>query len=85
MEHVQNIVKVLNECWRVLKPSGRFGVAVPRFPHPRSVADPTHIRFFVPESFDYFCVPGKLSGLKHTFTRESVQVSDWEIVCKMRK
>ena len=54
LEHIGNIKHVMNECHRVLKPGGQLMVEVPRFPHEDSVKDPTHVRFFVPETFKYF-------------------------------
>lgn len=47
-------IDVMNEAWRVLVPGGRFEIRVPRFPTWESVADPTHVSYWVPESFGYF-------------------------------
>lgn len=54
LEHLKDIRHAMNECHRVLKKDGVFYVEVPRFPHNDSVKDPTHVRFFVPETFKYF-------------------------------
>lgn len=53
LEHIVNLKHVLNECHRVLKSDGELYIEVPRFPHEDSVKDPTHVRFFVPETFKY--------------------------------
>jgi len=47
-------IDVFNEAHRVLTAGGVFHIIVPRFPHWTAVADPTHVSFFVRESFDYF-------------------------------
>ncbi len=51
LEHIQNFVALMKEIWRVLKPDGILYIRVPEFGCAAAVADPTHVRFFVPESF----------------------------------
>lgn len=51
LEHIANTVFVMNECWRVLKPGGRFSIKIPRFPHENSVSDPIHKSWWVPDTF----------------------------------
>src|SRR5574343_1416453 len=36
------IIFIMNECWRVLVWGGIMEIIVPRFPHSNSVSDPTH-------------------------------------------
>ena len=90
LEHVPNIVKTFNEVWRVLKPNGEFNVRVPLFPTLGSICDPTHVRFFIPDSFGYFCEKDWLTGLKHTFKMKDIfetelSLNTKEIVCQMIK
>jgi SAM-dependent methyltransferase len=90
LEHIPNIVKTMNECWRVLKPNGQFNIRVPLFPTTGSISDPTHVRFFIIGTFDYFTQNGKLTGLKNVFTMERIAINNLtedtqEIVCQMRK
>lgn len=54
LEHIFNLIGLMNEVWRVLMPGGLFHIEVPLFPDAGSIKDPTHVRFFIPESFDYF-------------------------------
>jgi ubiquinone/menaquinone biosynthesis C-methylase UbiE len=75
LEHIPNIVETMNECWRVLVDGGMLRTCVPMFPSVGSIADPTHIRYFIPETFEYFTEKGKLPGLKHTFKQERVGLS----------
>jgi len=60
LEHIDqaDYIFVWNEVYRVLKPGGIFDIVVPRWKTPASIQDPTHVRFFCPESFQYFCDDG---------------------------
>lgn len=57
MEHIpagQCRLTVMNEAWRVLRVGGPFTIVVPHFGTWQAHADPTHLSFWVPESFSYF-------------------------------
>ncbi len=77
LEHIdrRDLVPLMNECWRILKtppvdeasgstmgPGGVMEIEVPVFPSEAAMADPTHISFFVPSTFDYFNKGGQLDG-----------------------
>ena len=47
-------IRAMNEVWRILKSGAEFEVIVPRFPSVRAISEPTHVSFWVPESFDHF-------------------------------
>jgi hypothetical protein len=69
LEHVpaQDRIDTFNEVWRVLVPGGTFDVIVPLFPSWGAIADPTHVSFWVRQSFDYFTgaiVPGADYGIR---------------------
>lgn len=86
LEHVQNIVKAMNECFRILKKGGKINISVPLFPTVGAIADPTHVRYFVPETFGYFTRKGALTGLKEIFKMNGLSISNAnEIVCQMTK
>lgn len=56
MEHIgTEFIAVMNDLHRVLKASGRLTVIVPGVHAPAAAyGDPTHVRHFVPETWDYF-------------------------------
>jgi predicted SAM-dependent methyltransferase len=67
LEHLDDVVKVMEELYRILKVGGELFIRVPDGRIPEAIwADPTHKRGFVPVSFDYFC-PGTLSYNNYGF------------------
>ena len=54
MEHVDDVVAVMEELWRVSKNGARIVIAVPYFTSVGAFRDPTHKHFFTYETFDYF-------------------------------
>ena len=65
MEHIhagQDRIKVMNEAYRVLQPGGTFEIIVPLIVARNAgeqlgwwaIADPTHVSYWVEESFHYF-------------------------------
>jgi SAM-dependent methyltransferase len=57
LEHVRNLLYVMNEIHRVLKPDGVLHVMVPHWQCVNAVADPTHLRMFHRQTFKFFCRP----------------------------
>jgi len=67
LEHLDDVVKVMEELHRILKVGGELFIRVPDGRVPEAIwADPTHKRGFVPVSFDYFC-PGTGSHDRYGF------------------
>ncbi len=54
LEHISNLVALMEELYRVMKPSAILHVRVPNSTHASSLADPTHVRFFNSKSFDFY-------------------------------
>ena len=54
LEHVDDLLKVMAELRRILKPEGRLVIRVPHFSCGVSYRDPTHRRLFSYFTFDYF-------------------------------
>lgn len=55
LEHIENILFVMNEFWRVLKWDGLLTIEVPHKDCDLAWQDPTHKRYFVEDSFKFFC------------------------------
>lgn len=54
LEHVSDLVHVMQEIHRVLTPHGVIHIRVPHFTHRGAYGDPTHRRFFSYDTFFYF-------------------------------
>jgi len=78
LEHIErrDLVRVMNECHRVLAPEGVLDIEVPIFPSEDAMADPTHVSFFVSGTFDYFREDQPL--------RDLYGIQPWRIVGKER-
>ena len=68
LEHVTNLIGLVHEVHRILRPGGSFLVHVPYFRSGWAHCDLTHVRSFTIESMDIF-IPG-------TFARSVYNVSD---------
>jgi SAM-dependent methyltransferase len=54
VEHLENPVHFIEECWRVLRPGGEIQLTTPHFSSANSFRDPTHRWHFGYYSFEYF-------------------------------
>jgi SAM-dependent methyltransferase len=58
LEHIPRdngtFIKVMNECWRILKYDGQFRISVPYGGSTMFWADPTHVNGLVVQTFHYF-------------------------------
>lgn len=73
LEHIKNIIPLMNECYRVLKDTGEIHIIVPQ--NEGTWADPTHCRAFSRLSFRYYCgYPfSEIYGIKTNFTQVSCE------------
>ncbi|PJZ61808.1 class I SAM-dependent methyltransferase [Leptospira adleri] len=54
LEHLDDVMKVMEEIYRICKPGGSVKVIVPYFRSLWAFTDPTHKHFFGVNSFTYF-------------------------------
>lgn len=57
LEHIRNILPLMQELHRVTKPGGIMMIRVPYGSNHIAFEDPTHVRHFFPKSFIYFGQP----------------------------
>lgn len=70
LEHVSDLVKTMEEIWRISKPNAIIKINVPFFAYHRAYQDPTHKRFFTTGTFEYFT---EKSGLNY-YTKARFEV-----------
>ena len=54
LEHLNSIIKPMEEIWRISKNQAHIIIKVPIFPSVSAAADPTHKQFFTYTTFNYF-------------------------------
>ena len=67
IEHLDNVIKVMEELSRITKPNGLVKIIVPYFRAKWAFIDPTHKHFFTTESFAYF-QPGHIINQRYRYS-----------------
>jgi len=68
LEHVENLIGLLHETHRILRPGGKLVAHTPYFRSSWAHIDPTHVRSFTINTLDYF--------VKNTYCHEHYRFSD---------
>lgn len=55
LEHLREVIPLMNDCYEVLKPGGIMEISVPLAGTDPFWQDPTHVRGWIRRTFDYFC------------------------------
>jgi len=81
LEHIPRefLVQTMNECHRVTAEGGELEIEIPIFPSDDAMADPTHVSFYVPRTFDYF-----VDGSGHDEHRRMYGIERWAYVLRQR-
>jgi ubiquinone/menaquinone biosynthesis C-methylase UbiE len=81
LEHIprEDLISTLNECHRVVESEGELELEVPIFPSDDAMADPTHVSFFVPRTFDYF-----VDGSGYDEYRQLYGIERWSYIERER-
>ncbi|MGH9897195.1 MAG: class I SAM-dependent methyltransferase, partial [bacterium] len=66
LEHLPEVIPIIDECWRVLHPGGVLHLSVPNYAHESAWPHTTHAYPFYLDSFDYFD-PDTDCGSKYGF------------------
>jgi SAM-dependent methyltransferase len=77
IEHLREVISVMEELHRVTAPGGRVIVRVPYFSSLNFNTDPTHIHAFSSRSFDYLCVGAPFERYDYSTVRFR------KLVCRM--
>lgn len=55
LEHLKEVIPLMNDCFEVLAPGAIMEISVPLAGTDPFWQDPTHVRGFIRRTFDYFC------------------------------
>src|SRR5207248_4215066 len=69
IEHLDNVISVMEELHRISKPGGRVKITVPHFSSLNFNTDPTHVHAFSSRSFDYLCLDTDLVRYDYSTVR----------------
>ena len=76
LEHLQDVIKVMEEIHRLSRPGAIVKISVPYFKSNSAFTDPTHRHFFSETSFKYFAPDHPL----HFYTSASFEVIKTEMI-----
>lgn len=69
LEHLQNVIRVMEELHRISRPAGRIHIRVPYFSSLNFNTDPTHVHTFSSRSLDYLCLDTNLARYDYSTVR----------------
>lgn len=81
LEHLTNVVPVVDEINRILKPGGLLELQVPQWGTVNEAIDPTHKRSFTEMTFDYW-IPGTMLGDKYWWYTKTAYK---KVSCRVRE
>ena len=73
IEYLNNTIKVMEECYRLLKPGGKLHIRVVYWNHKYAFSDPTHVKAFTENSFDFFIGKHRAYYIKANFEMEKME------------
>ena len=73
IEHLNDTLGVMEEIYRLLQPGGLVHIKVVHWSHHHAYADPTHVRFFGEEVWDFFTGKGRDYYTKAQFQNMSLK------------
>jgi SAM-dependent methyltransferase len=74
LEHLPNVVGTIEEVWRICRDGARVAVCVPHWNSRTAWLDPTHIRPFDAETFDFFDPEAQLCRTRPYYSRARFRV-----------
>lgn len=77
LEHLDDVIKVMEETYRLLEPGALIKINVPYFKSNSAYTDPTHRHFFTETSFKYFTTDNTLNY----YTPARFEIIKTELIC----
>lgn len=75
LEHLENPIDVLQECWRILREGGECRIKVVYWNNQNSFSDPQHKHFFTEKYFYFFTGVRRAYYMKHHFSSVEIKYS----------
>lgn len=75
LEHLENPIDILQECWRILREGGKCLLKVVYWNNQNSFSDPQHKHFFTEKYFDFFTGSRRSYYMKHHFSSVEIKYS----------
>jgi SAM-dependent methyltransferase len=79
LEHLRDVVAVINEVHRVAKPGATVIIGTPHFSSVNAYTDPTHEHFFSSSFLDYFIESSTLGGTYGFYSRARFRLEERRI------
>ena len=73
IEHLPNTIKVMEEIYRICKPTGKVHIRVVYWNHMHSISDPQHVSFFNETTWEFFTGKRKKYYTKAAFKMERLE------------
>ena len=73
LEHLDDVILVMEEVYRICKPGGSVKVIVPYFRSLWAFGDPTHKQFFTVRSFEIFDINSEIAK-RYDYTRARFKI-----------
>lgn len=80
LEHLREVIPLMNDCYKVLKPGGIMEISVPLAGTDAFWQDPTHVRGFIRRTFDYFCDDESTKDAREEYGITSKFEVVWELL-----
>lgn len=77
LEHLTNLIRVMEELHRITRPGGRIRVTCPYFSSIYFYRDPTHRTFFTAHTFDYFLPSSPLQQFHYSWAQFGLQAVEF--------
>jgi hypothetical protein len=71
IEHIRNLIGLMEEVYRISRPGGTVEVVVPYYTSRGAFRDPTHVRYITEDTFQYFEFPTAY-GIRTNFKIEKI-------------
>lgn len=84
LEHVEDVVKTMEEIYLISKKGAIIKIEVPHFSGLTAVTDPTHRNFFSSSSFDFF-KKGKLNNYYDEISKVDFKIIEKKIIFSNNK